>query len=226
MRPVMSRVASDSPASTLTSLPESNSLSDKISKASKETLGPDSDKDLRPSVLNIPQELPDKIFEYVYGTGADNGRVDVIVVNSRRPFRRVMLASRHTLPSKDTLLICRQLYFEIRGMQQALYRQFWTANTIHLSSSQEFKDPEGQHERAAFYNGLVHAQHFVIFVEESDHRYEIDINLAGASTTATARLTSLSMTPHSQELVAQRCDERILRWRRSQTCAGFPKRLL
>jgi hypothetical protein len=91
----------------------------------------------------------------------------------------------------------------MRGMQQALCRQFWTANIIHLSSSQKFKVPEGQHKRTAFYDGLMHAHHFVIVVEESDDRCEIDINLAGASTTATARLTWLSVTPHSQVLVEQ-----------------------
>jgi hypothetical protein len=174
-----SSVASDSPASTLTSPPESNSPSDEISKASKESVGLDSDKNIRPTLLNLPQELRDKIFEYVYGnSGADDGRVDVVVINSGPPFRRAILASHHTLPSKDTLLICRQLYLEMRGMQRALCRQFWTANTIHLSYSQEFKDLEGQlrqHERADFYDGLLHAQHFVIVVEESDDRCEIDI---------------------------------------------------
>jgi hypothetical protein len=197
-----SLVASNSPPSTFTSPTESISLSRDIPKASKGSLC--GDKDTRPTLLNIPQELRDKIFEYVYGnSGADEGRVDVVVVNTRRPFRRAMLASHHTLPSRDTLLICRQLYLEMRGMQQALCRQFWTANTIHLSSSQKFKVPEGQHERAAFYDGLMHAHHFVIVVEESDDRCEIDINLAGASTTATARLTWLSVTPHSQVLVEQ-----------------------
>jgi hypothetical protein len=204
-----SSVASNSPASTLTSPLESDSLFSEVSKASEESL--DGDKDSRPTVLNIPQELRDKTFEYVYGnSGTDDGRVDVVVVKTRPPWSRAGLASHHTLPS--TLLVCRQLYIEMRGMQRALCRQFWTANTIHLSSSQEFRDLEGQHKRAAFYDGLVRAQHFVIVVEELDHRCGIDIHLAGASTTATARLTSLSVTPHSQVLVEQKYQDLILRY--------------
>jgi hypothetical protein len=186
---------STSPSATFTSPSESISLPREISQGSKDSLG--SDKDTRPTLLNIPQELRDKIFEYVYGTGADNGRVDVVVVNSREPFvRKATLASHHTLPSKDTLLICRQLYFEMRSMQKALYRQFWTANTFFVSSSQNFQDLEGQ--QAAFSNDLLHTQHFAIVVEKSDFKYEVNIDLAGASTTTTIRLTLQSVTPHLQ----------------------------
>jgi hypothetical protein len=209
-----SSVASHSPASTLTSPPESNPLSDEISKASTESVGLDSDKDIRPTLLNIPQELRDKIFEYVYGnSGADDGRVDVVVVKIRPPWSRAMLASHHilpsremlashhTLPSRDTLLICRQLYSEMHGMRKALYRQFWTANTFHVSYSQHSEDLEGR--QATFYDGLLHVKHFVLVIEKSDYRYEADINLAGESTTATARLTWLRVTPHLQLEVGQ-----------------------
>jgi hypothetical protein len=85
-------------------------------------------------------------------------------------------------------------------------------SSVIFSRVQRFEGQLRQHERADFYDGLLYAQHFVIVVEESDDRCEIDINLAGASATATVRLTSLSVTSHSQVLVEQKFQDLVLEY--------------
>jgi hypothetical protein len=104
----------------------------------------------QPTLLGIPQELRDKIvrtpravedhewaisltmspceqFEYVYDTGEKIRWIDLIRVSSPDEEDTAYIPGLH-LPSKDPLLICRQIYAEMKKMQVARYRDYWQKN--------------------------------------------------------------------------------------------------
>jgi hypothetical protein len=95
-------------------------------------------------------------------------------------------------------------------MQRALYRHFWTANTFYVSKPQHSGGLHFHERPTTFYDDLLHTKHFVVVVEDSYDRFEMDINLDGASTIAIVRLTSLSVTPHLQVPVRQDIHHLIL----------------
>lgn len=77
----------------------------------------------RPTLLNIPQELRDTIFSYVYNTfGANN----TVFLRFKTPWQ-AGVEWNNAPPKKDALLVYKQIYAEQEKVQAAAYRRFWTA---------------------------------------------------------------------------------------------------
>ncbi|KAM0706320.1 hypothetical protein Q7P35_005646 [Cladosporium inversicolor] len=91
------------------------------------------------NLLSIPQELRDKIFEYFYGVSdAANKRFDIRLLRPSwttiEPANaEVRIPSYEVPPSKDAILVCRQLYMEMSNMQAAAFRRYWNESTFHIS---------------------------------------------------------------------------------------------
>jgi hypothetical protein len=76
----------------------------------------------RPLLLSIPQELRDKIFSYVYNTfDAD----DTVFLRFKTP-DQAGVEWNDAPPTKNALLVCKQIHAEQKKVQAAAYRRFWT----------------------------------------------------------------------------------------------------
>lgn len=204
------------------SIQESASLADESAKASGEST--DTDRSSQPTLLSIPQELRNKIFEYVYDTtGATHGRVDLVIIDSKNSSQRgTLITSHQTLPCKSPLLICQQIYQEMRGMQKAAYRHFWTSNAFWVSFHNSSRTLHRQ--LIASNENMLHIEHFVIVFEKTDHHVEVDINIGGGRTTSSVKCTPLTAVPAKRLVPGQRTQDRVLQkvkktlLGRSQTC--------
>lgn len=91
----------------------------------------------RSKLMTIPRELRDIIYGYVYdynpkketkSKGRDINHDDrVSSLPDRIPLERT------APPSKDAIMPCRELYLEMRRMQIAAYRRYWTNNRFTFS---------------------------------------------------------------------------------------------
>jgi hypothetical protein len=96
------------------------------------------------TLLGIPHELRDAIFEYVYET--TSGPVSLFLYRSGwretgRP--RTQIFHSQVPPSVDLLLLCRHFYTEMRSMQAAAFRQYWGTNAFQIVRSN--RSPSATH---------------------------------------------------------------------------------
>jgi len=87
-----------------------------------------------PSLLSLPPELRNTIFSYVYGTAvADH------IILLRFKSGRAGVESDKAPPNKDSLLICRQIYNEMKGIQAAAYRRYWIVQKFLIIADRDTK---------------------------------------------------------------------------------------
>jgi hypothetical protein len=136
-----------------------------------------------PTLLEIPQELRDKIFEYVYGVSdAANKRIDIRLL---RPSRNIEAEAR--IPScqapqfKDAILVCRQLRVEMSNMQAAAFRRYWNESTFHIGD-------DGMDLGDSFRTGsdrdMQHVKHFVIHARCDRETVEVGLQFQAGKWTA------------------------------------------
>jgi len=87
-----------------------------------------------PTLLSLPPELRNVIFSYVYGTAV----VDHIIL-LRFKSGRAGVESDKAPPNKNSLLICRQVYNEMKGIQAAAYRRYWTVQKFLIIADRDTK---------------------------------------------------------------------------------------
>jgi hypothetical protein len=71
--------------------------------------------------------------------GADN------IYMPRKGSPNAAIPSSQAPPSKDPLLVCRQLYIEMRSMRAAAFRQYWSKNTFDVSLVSRLKNTPDMH---------------------------------------------------------------------------------
>jgi hypothetical protein len=96
------------------------------------------------TLLGLPQELRDNIFEHVYEVlGSPDDRIMLMlcldIYRRRKGFPEAAVPSSQAPPSKNPLLVCRQLYVEMKSMQAAAFRQYWSKTTFDLCLGGRFK---------------------------------------------------------------------------------------
>lgn len=96
------------------------------------------------SLLGIPQELRNKIFEYVYGEpDAASGLIKLKVLGPSWAAgttagpnltidASVRIPPSSVPPSKNAILACRQLRIEMSNMQAAAFRRYWSESTFDI----------------------------------------------------------------------------------------------
>jgi hypothetical protein len=130
------------------------------------------------SLLGIPQELRDKIFEYVYGVSdAADEHINVMLhrldwnnMNSAKAEARI--ASYQAPPSKNAILVCRQLRMEMSNMQAAALRRYWDKSTFHISDDGVL----GDRLFAGSDRDIQHVKHFVFHVLCMHEMIEVELN--------------------------------------------------
>jgi hypothetical protein len=84
------------------------------------------------TLLGIPRELRNTIFGHVYGLfDASGGQVDMMICPEKIP--KIGVQYSQAPPSKDPVLVCRQLYTEMKSMQAEAFRQYWSNATFDAS---------------------------------------------------------------------------------------------
>jgi len=89
-----------------------------------------------PTLLNITQELRDIIFAYVFNTTDPTGTVALRILPcepSPEDSPADTLSASAAPPPKHPLLVCRQLYTELKPAHMVAYRRFWTAQRFHIT---------------------------------------------------------------------------------------------
>ena len=131
------------------------------------------------SLLGIPQELRDKIFEYLYGVSdAANDRINIRLPrvhwsNVKSIKAEAMIACYQAPPSKDAILVCRQLYEEMSNMQAAAFRRYWEENTFHICEDDVVL---GNRFYAGSDRDMQHAKHFVFHVRCDGEPVEVEMH--------------------------------------------------
>jgi hypothetical protein len=98
-------------------------------------------KAIPPTLLTIPQELRDIIFAHVFTSPSPNTTIDLRIVpcdNIRQDVRAGTLSHEPSPPPKTPLLVCRQLHTEQKQSHATAYRQYWTAQTFHITGARPF----------------------------------------------------------------------------------------
>jgi hypothetical protein len=107
------------------------------------------------TLLGLPQELRDKIFEHAYESlDSPDDRIRLTlsadnIYGPRKGFPGAAIPSSQAPPSKDPLLVCRQLYIEMGSMQAAAYRQYWSKNTFDVSLASHLENTPDIHYSVA-----------------------------------------------------------------------------
>jgi hypothetical protein len=87
-----------------------------------------------PTLLNLPTELRNTIFSYVYGKAvADH------IILLRFKSGRAGVELDKAPPNKDSLLICRQFYNEMKGLQAVAYRRYWAVQKFLIIADRDTK---------------------------------------------------------------------------------------
>lgn len=115
------------------------------------------------TLLGIPRELRNKIFEYVYATPHS---VSITVTTAwSPPFNSEASTSlSQAPPCKDPILVCRQLYAEMGKMQARAFRQYWS-NTVFEVSLRDIAPLPASKLYIISDDNLKHVEHFVIPVD-------------------------------------------------------------
>lgn len=84
------------------------------------------------TLMTLPRELRNQIFGYVFWDNVDWARKEVrhegvVGTKAENVPDRISFDSASP-PSKDSILPCRQLYCEMKQMQAAAYRDYWSSN--------------------------------------------------------------------------------------------------
>lgn len=87
-----------------------------------------------PSLLSLPPELRNAIFSYVYNTAVPDH-----IILLRFKSGRAGVESDKVPPNKNSLLICRQIYNEMKGIQAAAYRRYWTVQKFLIIADRDTK---------------------------------------------------------------------------------------
>jgi hypothetical protein len=87
-----------------------------------------------PSLLNLPPELRNMIFSYVYGEAVANH-----IILLRFKTGQAGVESDKAPPNQDSLLVCRQLYHEMKGIQAAAYRRYWMVQKFLIIADRDTK---------------------------------------------------------------------------------------
>ena len=94
-----------------------------------------------PALLSIAQELRDIIFAHVFNTADPNSTVDLRIIpcdNIREDVRAGTLSREPSPPTKDPLLLCRQLHTEQRQAHAAAYRRYWDSQRFHITTDRPY----------------------------------------------------------------------------------------
>lgn len=97
-----------------------------------------------PTLLTIPQELRDTIFAHVFDTTALTGTMDLRIIFYTDPGTREQSVHAGTFPqdaappTKDALLVCRQLHAEFKQAHAATYRHWWQAQRFAVTIDSPF----------------------------------------------------------------------------------------
>ena len=94
-----------------------------------------------PALLNIAQELRDIIFAHVFNTAGPNSTIDLRVIpcdNIREDVRAGTLSHEASPPTKDPLLVCRQLHTEQKQAHAAAYRRYWDSQRFHITTDRPY----------------------------------------------------------------------------------------
>lgn len=86
----------------------------------------------QPTLLGIPQELRNQIFGYVYNSPV-GGRIGLAMVSTTHT-KGIAFVHGKEPPFRDSILVCRQVYSEMRSMYTCAYRSFWTSNRFWVST--------------------------------------------------------------------------------------------
>ena len=126
------------------------------------------------TLLGIPQELRIKIFEYVYEVcDKPDSCIDVILFDPRIPNdasdfwdrTQAMIPLWAAPPTRTPTLVCRQLYTEIKEMQAAAIRHYWSKNIFSIDSKLPQQLPHHAY-RVAKLRDLMHAEHFILRLDD------------------------------------------------------------
>jgi hypothetical protein len=119
----------------LTNADSTPAPSPNLKPASPQALSKTIDKP-SPTLLTIPQELRDDIFTLVYATVVDDdmSTIGVHIVSARQ----AGIESHEAPPTaRATLLVCKQLHTEMREMQAAAVRQYWSTHVFLINPARE-----------------------------------------------------------------------------------------
>lgn len=126
------------------------------------------------SLLGIPQELRNKIFEYVYGEpDKASGWIKLKVLGpswvagtTTGPNLTIDASARippsSAPPSKNAILACRQLRIEMSNMQAAAFRRYWSKGTF---DTYDYREQLSNIFCAGSDRDLQHARRFVYQVK-------------------------------------------------------------
>lgn len=87
-----------------------------------------------PTLLSLPPELRNAIFSHVYGTAVPD---HIILLRFKTGHAGV--ESDKAPPNKNSLLICRQIYNEMKGIQAVAYRRYWTVQKFLIIADRDTK---------------------------------------------------------------------------------------
>jgi hypothetical protein len=130
------------------------------------------------NLLAIPQELRDKIFEYVYGVSdAANKRINIrlprLAWNIVDPAKaEARIPSYQAPPSKNAILVCRQLHMEMNNMQATALCRYWDESTFHVRDDVALSD----RFCAGSDRDIQHVKHFVFHVRCMHEMVEVDLH--------------------------------------------------
>lgn len=131
------------------------------------------------NLLRIPQELRDNIFEYLYGiSDAANDRINIRLPrvhwsNVKSIKAEARIACYQAPPSKDAILVCRQLYEEMSNMQAAAFRHYWNESTFHICEDDVVIN---NGSCAGSDRDMQHAKHFVFHVRCDEEPVEVELH--------------------------------------------------
>ena len=94
-----------------------------------------------PALLNIAQELRDIIFAHVFNTADPSSTIDLRIIpcdNVRKDVRAGTPSREASPPTKDPLLVCRQLHTEQRQAHAAAYRRYWDSQRFHITTDRPY----------------------------------------------------------------------------------------
>ena len=151
------------------------------------------------TLLGIPQELRNKIFEYVYGlpgVADDSIKTELLASSwiigitggpSLVEDAAIRLNSIQAPPSKDALLVCCQLWFEMRYMQAAAYRRYWSESTFDIRSDY-ISLADGSCDIPS--SELQYAKHFIIHIHYGDAKIAVTLHFQAGKWIGTFSVSS------------------------------------
>lgn len=122
------------------------------------------------TLLGIPQELRNQIFEHVYDVFDKAGeRIDMILYNPRTSddgsdnwnTTQAMIPLWAAPSTRTPTLVCRQIHTEMKEMQAAAVRHYWSTNIFSIRL--RFPEQQPLHTyQAAKQRDFAHAEHFAL----------------------------------------------------------------